>query len=113
MARYHGKVGYAETVEESPGVFVDSITERAYFGDIIRNSRRLTEGETVNSAISTGNSISIVADPYAREKFFAIRYVEWMGILWIVSEVEVQNPRLILTLGEVYHGPTPGASDAP
>lgn len=109
MARFHGKVGYGATVEESPGVFVDVITEYTYFGDVIRNSRTLTEGENLNKDLSVGNSISIVVDAYARGNFTAIRYVEWMGILWTVTTVEVQSPRLLLTLGEVYHGPTPSA----
>jgi hypothetical protein len=46
-----------------------------------------------------------VADAYANENFFAILYVEWMGALWTISEVEVQSPRLLLRLGKVYNGP--------
>lgn len=107
MARFYGKVGYAESVEESPGVFVEHIVEYKYYGQVLRNSRTLTEGEQVNPDLSLGNSISIIADPYGRGNFGSIRYVEWMGILWKVSLVEVQIPRLILTLGEVYRGPTP------
>jgi len=106
MAKYHGKVGYGETSETSPGVHEDVITEREYYGEITRNSRSLTEGENLNQDLSVGNSISIVADAYANEHFFAIRYVEWAGVNWTVSEVEVQRPRLILRLGEVYNGPT-------
>ena len=109
MPRFHGKVGYGTSVEESPGVYVDEIVEYAYFGDVVRNSRTLTEGDNLNKDVSVGNSISIVVDAYARGNFTAIRYVEWMGILWTVTTVEVQNPRLLLTLGEVYHGPTPSA----
>lgn len=85
---------------------VDSIVERPYFGDVIRNSRTLSQGDELNQDLSVGNSISIVADPYANEHFFRIRYVEWAGILWTVSEVEVRSPRLTLQLGEVYNGPT-------
>lgn len=106
MARFHGKVGYGTLVESSPGVFVDEIVEYEYYGDVIRNTRRITEGENLNKDLSVGNSISIVADAYARGNFFAIRYVEWAGVLWTVEDVEVQLPRLILSLGEVYNGPT-------
>lgn len=105
MAKYHGKVGYGVTTETSPGVYEDVITERLYYGDIVRNSRGLREGEKVNNDLTVGNSISIVADAYANGHFFAIRYVEWAGVLWTVSDVEVQAPRLILKLGEVYNGP--------
>ncbi len=106
MARFYGKIGYGETIEASPGVHVDVIIERFYYGEIVRNSRNLSDGENLNKDLSINNSISIVADAYANEHFFAIRFVEWAGTLWAVSTVEVQRPRLLLRLGEVYNGPT-------
>lgn len=109
MARYHGRVGYGDSEEKDLGVWEDVIVERSYTGDVIRNIRSLREGEQLNSDLSVQNSISVVADEYAYEHFFAIRYVEWAGALWTVSSVEVQRPRLLLTLGEVYNGPTPGS----
>jgi hypothetical protein len=73
----------------------------------------LTEGDEVNSDLSVSNSISIVADAQANEHFFKMRYVEWAGIRWLISDVEVQPPRLLLRLGGVYHGPPPAAPDSP
>jgi hypothetical protein len=107
MAKFYGEIGYGETVETPPGsgVWIDQITEFSYYGDVIRNTRRLSEGESVNNDLSVNNSISIVADAYANEHFFAIRYIRWMGSLWTVSDVEVQAPRLLLRLGGVYNGP--------
>lgn len=105
MAKFYGEIGYGETVETAPGVWEDVITEKSYYGDVIRNSRRLQEGEGVNNDLSVGNSISIVADAYANEHFFAIRYIRWAGTLWTVSNVDVQSPRLVLRLGGVYNGP--------
>jgi hypothetical protein len=113
MARYFGKVGYGETVETAPGVWEDRIVEFAYYGDVVRNTRRLDSGDKVNNDLSVGNSISIVADAYANEHFFAIRYVEWAGAKWLITEVEVASPRLLLRLGGVYNGPPPGAAEAP
>jgi hypothetical protein len=113
MARFFGRVGYGETVEVTPGVWEDNIVERSYFGDVIRNARNLREGENLNMDLSVQNSISIVADAYANDHFFAIRYVEWAGTLWTVSSVEVQSPRLLLRIGEVYNGPTPAVAPAP
>lgn len=107
MAKFYGKVGYGETVETAPGVWNDTITERLYYGDVIRDARYLKEGEGINNDLSVGNSISIVADAYANEHIFAIRYIEWAGALWTVQMVEVQSPRLLLRLGGVYNGPTP------
>lgn len=106
MAKFYGVVGYGVAVEGMPGVWKDVITEKRYFGDVIRNTRRLTDGESVNNDLSVNNSISIVADAYANEHFFAMRYVRWAGTLWIVSDVDAtQPPRLILRLGGVYNGP--------
>ena len=107
MTRFFGRIGYGETIENAPGVFIDNIVEYSYYGDVIRNARNLRQGENLNPDLSVQNSISVVADAYANEHFFAIRYVEWAGVLWTVSSVEVQSPRLLLRLGEVYNGPTP------
>lgn len=106
MAKFYGSIGYGETVESSPGVWLDTITEFNYYGDVIRNTRKLEDGQKVNDDLSVNNSISIVADQYANEHFFAIRYIKWAGTLWTVSDVEVQSPRLLLRLGGVYNGPT-------
>jgi hypothetical protein len=107
MARFHGEVGYADGISEvSPGVWKESIVEKTYTGDVVRNTRKLDGSEKVNADISVGNSISIVADAYAGEHFFAIRYIRWAGALWTVSDVEVHSPRLLLRLGGVYNGPT-------
>lgn len=111
MNRFYGAVGFATSTETSPGVWEDVISERNYYGSVIRNSRRLQESnESVNDNLAVENSISIVADPYASEQFFAVRYVRWLGTLWEVPTIEVQSPRLILRLGGVYNGPTPAPS---
>lgn len=107
MARFYGAIGYGATVETTPGVWEDQITEKSYFGDVVRNSRTLQDGQKVNNDLSVNNSISIVADAYANENFSAIRYVSWNGKLWTVSDVTVQSPRLLLQLGVIYNGPTP------
>jgi hypothetical protein len=113
MARFYGRIGYGESVETAPGVWTDQIIEYSYYGDVIRNARNLREGENLNFDLSVQNSISIVADAYANDHFFAIRYIEWAGALWTVTSVEVQSPRLILRLGEVYSGPKAAVAPTP
>jgi hypothetical protein len=103
--KFYGAVGYGVSTEVRPGVWDDVITEKNYYGDVVRNTRRLQEGDQVNDDLTVSNSIEIVADAYANEHFFAIRYVRWAGALWKVSNVEVRSPRLILKLGGVYNGP--------
>lgn len=113
MAKFSGKVGFGVPTETSPGVWQDVITERPYFGDVERNTRQLRDDQKVNSDVFVNNSISIVADAYANETFFAIRYVWWAGTCWAVSDVEVVSPRLIMRLGGVYNGPKAVAPSTP
>ena len=103
MAKFYGMIGYAKTVETAPGIWVEKIIERPYFGDVSRNTRKLQSSSTVNSNINVANEISIVADPFANENFFSMRYVTFMGAKWKINSVEVQYPRLILEVGEIYH----------
>lgn len=112
-ARFYGEIGYTDAVEVRPGVYQDVITEFNYYGDVLKNSRRLENGDKVNNDITVNNSISIVADAYAIKHFYAIRYIKWAGTLWTVSEVTVESPRLILRLGGVYNGPTASPAGTP
>lgn len=105
MARFFGKIGFSDTAETKPGVWTSTIIERHYYGDVIRNIRRLQGNqESINSDVTISNEISIVADAYANENFHNIRWVEFMGAKWIVTSVEVQHPRLKLSVGGVYNG---------
>lgn len=103
MAKYCGKIGFAVCAETVPGVWTEQITERTYYGDLKRNTRKLQSSGNVNDNINISNEISIVADPFAYGNFHSIRYATFMGTKWKVSSVDVQSPRLILSLGEVYN----------
>lgn len=104
MAKFYGEIGYAETVETVPGVWEEKIAKRNYYGELVRNTRRLQSADQLNDNINVSNEISIVADPYAYRNFHSMRYVVFMGTKWKISNVEVQYPRLILTLGGIYNG---------
>ena len=104
MAKYYGIIGYAETVETAPGVYEEQITERNYYGELVRNTRRLQTSDQVNDNINIANEISIIADPFATQNFHAMRYIEFMGAKWKITNVEVRYPRLILTIGGLYNG---------
>lgn len=108
MAKFFGKIGFFETTEVKPGVWKKQIIEKEYFGDVNRSSRRFQSSENLNDNIVFSNEISIVADPFAYDSFASILYVTYMGTKWKVSNVEVQYPRLRLTLGEVYNDVTDG-----
>lgn len=106
--KFFGRVGYGKPGESQNGVWSAVITEREYYGDVVKDSRRIVANQQeVNANITLGNSVEIVADPYALEHFDAIKYVEWAGALWSVTEIEQKRPRLVLRLGGVYNGPRP------
>lgn len=104
MAKWYGKIGYADNVEVEPGVWEDSIIEHSYYGDLNRNTRSLQNSGGINDNINLSNEISIVADPYASENFYKMRYVEFAGTKWKITNVEVKYPRLILSIGGVWNG---------
>lgn len=103
MAKFCGVIGYVITRETEPGIYVEEIVESQYYGDVIKNTRRLQAGTKVNDDITISNQVSIIADPFANNNFHAMRYVEFMGAKWKITNVEVQYPRLILTVGGLYN----------
>ena len=107
MAKWFGKIGYATTQETRPGVWEPLIEEKEYYGDAVRNVRRLENAAKVNDDIAVAVDISIVADPFAYNNFHTMKYVEYMGSKWKVSSVDPQYPRLVLTLGGLYNGEEP------
>lgn len=104
MAKFYGSIGFATMQEVTPGVHREQITERNYYGDILRNSRNLTDSGQVNDNIDISNRVSIVADQYANENFHAMRYVWFMGTRWKVKSADIEPPRIVLSLGGVYNG---------
>ena len=102
MARLHTNIGFTDTVETTPGVWEDVVIERPYYGDIIRNARRITLTDKINSDVSISNEFSIVADGYATDNIFHMRYIWFKGAKWRITDVQVEYPRIILTVGGLY-----------
>ena len=104
MAKWFGKIGFAQSVETKPGLFEDTIVEGEYYGELSNTVGRSQTVEKVIDDIKINNTLSIVADPFAFKNFYSIKYAVYEGIKWKVSAVEVQYPHLILSMGEVYNG---------
>lgn len=103
MAKFFGVIGFGEEVENEEYINEVNITEREYYGDFIRNSYRNNPTENLNDSIVLTNRISIVADPYAYHNFHTMKYVKYDGTKWKVNEVEISEPRLIISFGGVYN----------
>jgi len=104
MSKFCGTIGYSVTKELKPGVWADgTIVEKNIIGNLIKNTSKIDDNSKVNQDITINNQISIVADPEVTQNFRFIKYVKFEGIAWAVTMVEVQYPRLILTLGGEYN----------
>lgn len=104
MSKWFGKIGYAVTAETEPGIWEETIIERKYFGDMTSDRRKRQNSGEVNDNINLANVISIIADPFAYQNCSNMAYVEIMGSKWKITDIEIQSPRLLLTVGGVYNG---------
>lgn len=104
MAKFYGNIGFASVEETNPGVFEEIVHERKYYGDVIKNNRGYQNSGNVNDNLTISNEISIISDHYSNDNYANIRYVEYMGVKWKVTDISIQYPRLILSVGGVYNG---------
>ena len=105
MAKYVGKIGYMITQETDPGVWEEVIIKRPFCGEQLNTKSKWQTSSHMNDNIDITNQLSIIADPFAYQNFYNIKFVEYLGCKWKVSTVEIQRPRLILSIGGVYNGP--------
>lgn len=109
MARFYGEIGFLRTIEEDPenrpGIWVEKLTTKKYYGDVLSNSRRWDQTGNLNDNLVINNRISIVADSFIKEHVGAMKYVRWHGVNWKITNAEIQYPRIILTIGGEYHEP--------
>lgn len=104
MAKFRGNIGYVKTEETLPGVWTDVTSTRLYSGDVLRNSRKWQQGERINEDLNISNQISIVSDQFILDNLAFIKFVEFMGVRWCITDISIERPRLILTLGGIYNG---------
>lgn len=107
MSKWFGKIGLVQTVETEPSIFEEKVTEHDCYGELLKNTRRVQTSDKVNDDLTIANTLSILADPTLYKHFDSIKYAEIMGARWKVTEVQIDYPRLTLTLGGLYNGGTP------
>ena len=103
MGKWHGKIGFAKTVNTEPGVWEDQVIEKSYYGDILSSRWRRENSGGINDNINIANVISVLADSFAYENLSYMTYIEFMGTKWKISDAEVKYPRLNITMGGVYN----------
>ena len=105
MAKWYGAIGFALSKETAPGVWKDEIVERKYTGEVRKSGSRWSASqEGTNDDLTLNIQISIISDPFAKDNSHLMKYIKFMGAAWKVASVDVEYPRLLLTIGGVYNG---------
>lgn len=100
--KWYGDIGFKEEIEEEPGVWVPTVVPKPFFGDVLQENWRQQQGDKINADLHISNRLSVVADQYLQNNFHKIAYITFGGAKWTVTDVDVQFPRLTLTLGSLY-----------
>jgi hypothetical protein len=98
MARFAGFVGYVTQVESVPGVWSPVENPKYMRGDVIRQSSTSQNGD-----ISLNHRVSLIGDSYTFNNYYNIKWVEIGSAKWSVTSVEIQRPRVIITLGGLWN----------
>lgn len=104
MPKCSGVIGYALAVETQPGVWSESIEEKKYYGEIVRDNRRLVDQGQINDNINISNNISVVSNKFMLENMAFMKYLSFKGSKWKISSIDIISPRIIITLGGLYNG---------
>jgi len=107
MNKWVGVIGFAVNEETAPGVWEDTITEKKLTGDIIDVRVRRSDSQDINTNVNVSAKISVVINPYLRDHLDKLRYLSYFGSYWKISDISVEFPRLVISLGGVYNGPRP------
>lgn len=107
MAKWAGVIGFSQTVNTSFDVWTEKIVEKKYYGDLTKNSRRWESSQGINDNFSISNGVSVIADDFMLTNLKYMRYVTFQGSRWKIASLEVSYPRVNLTLGDLYNGPSP------
>lgn len=107
MAKWYGQIGFSIQKESDPvnhpSVYTSEITERNYYGDVIKKSRHWQSSENLNDNLTISAQISVISNSFMTDNIGNIVYVTWLGNKWKVSDVEYEWPRITLTLGAIYN----------
>lgn len=104
MARFRCKVGFVESVDATGlGDYKDQVTEKTFRGEILQNYwRNENSDDKLVDDVTIDNRFSIIASPYAYKHIDRIKYIEWSGVKWKITSIEVNYPRLIFQVGGKY-----------
>ena len=102
MAKYYGNIGFATQAETRPGIWEDTVEARPYKGDVLHSGRRYEQSESINDNLVLTNRFSIISDAYLLAHIPELRYLEYQGAKFKITSVELERPRVTISVGGVY-----------
>ncbi len=104
--RYSGKLGIVEQVELRPGVWDERVTEVSVLGTVRQRTEVLNGATSILPEYGTTTSISVPARGVGPMDNSMIRYITYKGLRWQIRSIVDEPPRIVIYIGEEYHGPT-------
>ena len=108
MTKFHGYIGYVNTVTDVTGVTREVVTETECSGMLIRNYLQAGPSNKVVEDFNISNTISVRINPTLLERMMHLKYIAFLSPMidgrWKIKTVDMNYPNLVLTLGGVYNG---------
>lgn len=96
-------VGYVNQKETSPGVWSPVETFTTMKGNVIRQNASNRDGDKMNDDISLDHRVSLLGDAYAFDNYYNLKWIQIEGRKWEISSVEIERPRIIVSLGGLWN----------
>lgn len=112
MAKFVGAIGYSVSEETAPGVWTNTVIERNYTGDVLKNTSQWRDKGNVNPDSVVSDTISIVADGTILDNLYSMKYVKWRGQRLSIVSIQVARPRVIIEIGGLFSGITANVGDS-
>jgi hypothetical protein len=120
MAKFYGTIGYSVTKEimvddgsgseVGTGKWVDEVIEKLYTGDVIKPAYKWRSTDNINPDVVVSDTISIIADGFMLSNTHSMKYVRWRDACWSIVGVDIERPRVLITLGGLFSGQTYAAT---
>lgn len=110
MSKFTGLVGFITQEESIPGVWSPIENSKKMRGDLISssatngNGSRIADSGKVNDDVSLNHRVSLLGDYYTFNNYLNIKWIQIGGRKLEVSSIELQRPRVILTVGGLWNG---------
>lgn len=105
--RWAGKIGVSQETDERPGIWEDVIIEFPKMGTVETRTETFREEGNVHATYANSTSVSVLSEGPEMVNYLGFKYITHLGIRWSIASIAYEYPRMVIYLGEEYHGPGP------